>query len=71
MVEILRSTDPVELSWAEAILAGAGIPTHRLDSFTSILEGSIGAIPQRLVVADEDAEDAAARLAEARAALGE
>lgn len=70
MVEILRSNDPVELSWAQAVLRAAGIETLILDEHTSVLEGSIGAIPRRLVVADEDSEPARLRLAQARATLG-
>jgi len=70
MVEILRSNDPVELSWAQAVLRAAGIETLVLDEHTSVLEGSIGAIPRRLVVADEDGEPARLRLERARADLG-
>ena len=54
MVELFRSNDPVLLSWAEALLAGEGIDAIVLDQFTSIMEGSIGAIPRRLMVIDED-----------------
>ncbi len=52
MKELLRTNNPVVLSWAEAILAGAGIEAIRLDTHTSILEGSISAIPQRIMVED-------------------
>jgi len=52
--EILRSNDPVLLSWAEARLAGAGIAAVLLDAYTSVMEGSIGAIPRRLMVDDAD-----------------
>jgi Putative prokaryotic signal transducing protein len=54
MKELMRTTDPVRLSWAEALLASAGIDAVVLDTHTSIIEGSIGAIPRRLVVADDD-----------------
>ena len=54
MKEVLRSNDPVLLSWAEARLAGAGIAAVVLDAFTSVVEGSIGAIPRRLMVDDGD-----------------
>ncbi len=54
MVELFRSNDPVLLSWAEALLAGEGIDAIVLDQYTSIMEGSIGAIPRRLMVIDED-----------------
>ncbi|WP_207459359.1 DUF2007 domain-containing protein [Azospirillum sp. SYSU D00513] len=58
MREILRSNDPVRLSWLTALLADAGIEVVVFDTHTSILEGSIGAIPRRLMVADEDHADA-------------
>jgi hypothetical protein len=58
MREILRSTDPVRLSWLTVILADAGIEVVQFDTHTSILEGSIGAIPRRLMVVDEDYEAA-------------
>jgi len=65
MKELLRSNDPVRLSWIEALLAGEGIPSLVLDQYTSAIEGSIGAIPRRLMVADEDLEEAKTILAEA------
>lgn len=54
MKELFRSNDPVRLSWAEAMLAGAGIDVFVLDGHTSVLEGSISAIPRRLMVDDDD-----------------
>ena len=54
MKELLRSNDPVLLSWVEALLADARIGTVLLDTHTSILEGSISAIPRRLMVGDDD-----------------
>lgn len=54
MKELLRTNDPVLLSFATALLAEQRIEAVVLDSHTSILEGSIGAIPRRLMVADED-----------------
>ena len=47
------------LSWLPALLADAGIEAVVLDSYTSILEGSIGAIPRRLMVVEDDYADAA------------
>ncbi len=52
--ELLRTNDPVLLSFATALLAEQHIEAVVLDSHTSILEGSIGAIPRRLMVLDED-----------------
>ena len=48
------SNDPVRLSFLTALLADAGITAVVLDAHTSAVEGSIGAIPRRLVVAAED-----------------
>jgi hypothetical protein len=60
MKDILRTTDPVLLSFAESILAAEGIPALVFDTHTSVLEGSISAIPRRLMVADEDEDRARA-----------
>jgi hypothetical protein len=54
MKELTRSNDMVFLSWARAFLADAGITTMILDGYTSVMEGSAGAIPRRLMVADRD-----------------
>lgn len=54
MKELLRTNDHVLLSFATALLAEQRIEAVVLDSHTSILEGSIGAIPRRLMVLDED-----------------
>lgn len=54
MRELLRTNDSVRLNWLQAMLASAGIEAVILDTHTSIIEGSIGAIPRRLMVRDED-----------------
>ena len=54
MKELLRTNDMVKLSWLEALLADAGIDTLVLDQHTSVLEGSIGILPRRLMVSDQD-----------------
>jgi hypothetical protein len=54
MKELLRSNDLVRLSWAEAILADAGIEYIVLDQHTSLVEGSIGAIQRRLMVEEHN-----------------
>ena len=65
MKELFRSNDPVRLSWAEAMLKSAGFECVVLDVHMSILEGSIGAIPRRLMVDDEDHAAASRLLREA------
>jgi len=69
MKELIRTNNPVLLSWLQALLADAGIETVVLDAHTSVIEGSIGAIPRRLMVADQD--HAAARRVVAAAEPGE
>ncbi|MFN3971982.1 MAG: DUF2007 domain-containing protein [Gemmobacter sp.] len=54
MKELLRTTDPTVIAWATALLSGEDIETYPLDVHMSVLEGSIGAFPRRLMVRDED-----------------
>jgi hypothetical protein len=54
MKEIYRSNHPIKLSYVESQLLEAGITPHRLDQHTSMVEGSIGAIQCRIMVAEED-----------------
>lgn len=65
MKEIYRTNDPVALSWLSALLEDAGIPPVMLDAHTSVVEGSIGAIQRRLMVADEDFTQACALVTDA------
>jgi tRNA1(Val) A37 N6-methylase TrmN6 len=67
--EILRTNDAVLLSWARTVLADAGIAAVVLDTHTSILEGSVAAIQQRLMVPDQDHPAAVRHLDAARDAL--
>ncbi len=62
---IATSNDPVRLSFLTALLADAGIQAVLLDHHTSMMEGSIGAIPRRLMVAPADEGRARRVLAEA------
>jgi hypothetical protein len=54
MKELLRTNDVVLLSFATALLRDEGMEPVVLDTHMSILEGSVGAIPRRLMVADSD-----------------
>ena len=65
MKELIRSNDPVRLSFLTALLADAGISALLLDSHSSIMQGSIDILPQRLMVGDDDLEQARAVLHEA------
>jgi hypothetical protein len=68
---VAMSNDPVRLSFLTALLADAGIRAILLDQHMSAVEGSIGAIPRRLMVAEADYNRAQRVLTEAGEALGE
>lgn len=65
MVELVRTNDAVLLSWLAAALREVGIEPIILDHHTSVLEGSISAIPRRVMVDADDIERARRVLAEA------
>ncbi|MSP83508.1 MAG: DUF2007 domain-containing protein [Alphaproteobacteria bacterium] len=65
MIEIVRSNDVVRLSWLLALLKDAGIEAVIFDEHTSIAEGSLLAIPRRLMVETDDAPRARRVLTEA------
>ena len=54
MKELLRTNDITVIAYANAILNGSGIDLFELDVNTSILEGSIGILPRRLMVCEAD-----------------
>ncbi|ASY67926.1 DUF2007 domain-containing protein [Sinorhizobium fredii] len=58
MKELIRTNDAVLLSFAESLMKDAGIPCLIADRDMSILEGSLGLLPQRFLVTDDDAERA-------------
>ncbi len=54
----MRSTDPTEIAFASALLSGEDIEVFVLDVHMSVLEGSIGILPRRMLVRRADAERA-------------
>jgi hypothetical protein len=54
MRELLRSNDPVLISFARALLAEAGIEHLLVDAHMSVLEGSLGVLPRRVLVLEDD-----------------
>jgi len=54
MRELLKTNDPVLLSFVEDVLRQDGIDPLVLDRNMSVMEGSIGILPRRVLVADED-----------------
>jgi hypothetical protein len=65
MHELLRSNDAVLISFAESLLREAGIGSLVADQHMSVIEGSIGAFPRRLLVRADDAATARQVLTEA------
>ena len=65
MEELVRTNDPVLLSWLAAQFAEENIDAVVLDAHTSVVEGSISAIQRRVMVVSEDLARARLILAEA------
>ncbi|MGB7285949.1 MAG: DUF2007 domain-containing protein [Salaquimonas sp.] len=61
MIELLRTNDIVLISLIDSLFKEDGIEHLVLDQYTSVLEGSIGAIPRRIMVLEEK-ENVARRL---------
>lgn len=68
MKELVRTNDMVLVSAIGALLDGASIKHLVLDQNMSVLEGSVGILPRRVLVADE--YQRAARLLLQDAGLG-
>ena len=58
MKELLRSTDPTIMAFASALLEGEDIDCFQMDVNMSVLEGGIGIFPRRLMVHEDDYDEA-------------
>ncbi len=58
MKELIRTNDAVVLSFAESLMKEAGIGCFIADQGMSILEGSLGLLPRRFLVDEDDADEA-------------
>ena len=65
MIELLRSNDAVLISFADALLKEAGIEHSIVDQNMSVMEGSLGILPRRVMVARDRHENARRILIEA------
>ena len=65
MRELVRTNNAVLISAVEALLNGADIPHVVLDQHMSVLEGSLGVLPRRVLVADDRAAEARKLLTDA------
>ena len=70
MKELLRTNDPTIIAFASALLDSEGITFFEFDVNMSVLEGSIGIMPRRLMVADKDLFMAEAVMRDAEIDLG-
>lgn len=68
MEELLRTNDPVLISFVESLLREADITHMVADQNMSIMEGSIGMLPRRILVHED--EIAAARTLLEEAGIG-
>lgn len=65
MRELIRTNDPVLVSAVGALLDGAGIVHMVADQNMSVIEGSLGILPRRILVADDEEAEARRILADA------
>ena len=65
MQMVLKSINPVILSYATDVLTQAGIKSVVFDTHASIMDGSMAMVPRRLMVLDEDFSKADALLRQA------
>lgn len=65
MKELLRTNDAVVISFVESLLKDAGIGCLVADQNMSVLDGSIGILPRRIMVLEDDMTTARRILADA------
>jgi hypothetical protein len=54
MRAVLKTIDPVVLNFAANLLSQEGIESVVFDTHASVMDGSMGFLPRRLMVSDED-----------------
>ncbi len=54
MRAVLKTTDPVVLNYAANVLEQEGIESVVFDTHASVMDGSMGFLPRRLMVLDDD-----------------
>ncbi len=65
MRPVLVTIDPVVLNYAANVLSQEGIEAVIFDTHASVMDGSMGFLPRRLMVLDEDFARAETLLREA------
>jgi hypothetical protein len=71
MKELIRTNDPTLVAFVSALLQGEEIDCFPMDVHMSVLEGSIGVLPRRIMVADRDLFRARAVLRDNGVEVGE
>lgn len=65
MDELIRTNDMVLISFVDALLKEAGIEHLLVDQNMSVMEGSLGVLPRRILVTSDDLDEARKLLIEA------
>jgi hypothetical protein len=65
MEELIRTNDIVMISFVEALLKDAGIEHLVVDQNMSVMEGSLGVLPRRVLVLTDQLEEARTLLVDA------
>jgi hypothetical protein len=65
MIELVRTNDAVVISFVEALMRDAGIACMVADQNMSVMDGTLGILPRRILVDSEQADEARRILADA------
>lgn len=65
MIELIRTNDAVILSFVQSLLRDAGIDCLLADENMSVMDGSLGILPRRILVPTDDADEAKSILIDA------
>ena len=65
MDELIRTNDMVLISFVDALLKEAGIEHYLADQNMSVMEGSLGVLPRRVLVASDRSVEARRLLVDA------
>lgn len=58
MIELLRTNDVVVISFVEALMRDAGISCFVADQNMSVMDGSLGILPRRVMIDASRADEA-------------
>ena len=65
MIELIRTNDAVIISFVESLMRNAGIGCFVADQNMSVLDGSLGILPRRIMVDADEIDRARTILADA------